>query len=590
NLGEVEEALGDLRRARRHGQRALALLEGSADSPDRTAARLLLASVARKRGDLDEAEEHLREAAAGAEAAGDRDLAVQALYQRGLLAADRGNRERAREDLARAAETFEELGAGPDAERAREARARLEERQPGHAGDGRHPGAGDGEAPSPPGAADPTLPEVMKVINSSLDLDEVLDRTMDLALERLGAERGMIVFADPLTRELEVAVARNLGRGGSGEAGGKAEERQLSESVVRRVIDKNEPVVAVDAPADSRFAGAESIVASHILSILCVPLAIRDRLEGAIYVDHCRARHLFRQADVEFLRAFADGAATAIQNARLYGELEDARRRLETENRSLRREILAAHHLGSLIGKSRAIEELKGTLERVAQSSSTVLIRGESGTGKGLVARIIHNVSPRREGPFIHFNCAALPESLVESELFGHEKGAFTGATGRKPGRFELAHEGTVFLDEVGKVSRAVQAKLLRVVEDKEFERVGGTRTQRSDVRIVTATNLDLEQAIARDEFREDLYYRLNTIPLVPPPHRERREDVPYLARHFLERIARDLGQAPRGLDPSVLDLFARHPWPGNVRELESAIHRALVLSTREVLTAEDFA
>jgi Nif-specific regulatory protein len=596
NLGEVEEALGDLRRARRHGQRALALLEGSAESPDhrsssggaRVAARLLLASVARKSGDLDEAGDHVRNAMAGAEATGDRDLAVQALYQRGLLEADRGSAERAREDLERALEGFEELGAGPDAERARQALTSLEERRSSPDGGAVAGRPGDGEAGTAPGAADPTLPEVMKVINSSLDLGEVLDRTMDLALERLGAERGMIVFADPLTRELEVAVARNLG--GDGEAGGRGEERQLSESVVRRVIEKNEPVVAVDAPADSRFAGAESIVASHILSILCVPLAIRDRLEGAIYVDHCRARHLFRQADVEFLRSFADGAAVAIQNARLYGELEEARRRLETENRSLRREIRAAHHLGSLIGKSRAIEELKGTLERVAQSSSTVLIRGESGTGKGLVARIIHNISPRRGGPFIHFNCAALPETLVESELFGHEKGAFTGATERKPGRFELAHEGTVFLDEIGKVSKAIQAKLLRVVEDKEFERVGGTRTQRSDVRIITATNLDLEQAIARDDFREDLYYRLNIIPIVLPPLRERREDVPDLARHFLERIARDLGQSPRELDPAALELFLRHPWPGNVREIESAIHRALVLSTREVLTAEDFA
>jgi transcriptional regulator with GAF, ATPase, and Fis domain len=198
------------------------------------------------------------------------------------------------------------------------------------------------------------------------------------------------------------------------------------------------------------------------------------------------------------------------------------------------------------------------------------------------VARIIHNVSPRREGPFVQFNCAALPETLVESELFGHEKGAFTGATDRKPGRFELADGGTVFLDEIGKVSRAVQAKLLRVVEDKEFERVGGTRTQRSDVRIVAATNLDLERAIAEDEFREDLYYRLNIIPIVLPPLRERRGDIPYLARHFVQRIGRDLGQAPRELDPSVIRLFEEHAWPGNVRELEAAIHRALVLSSRQ--------
>ena len=498
---------------------------------------------------------------------------ARALYAWGLRT---WSLEPALDKLERALERFETLGAEPDAARARGAIARIREH-------GRAAGVHGAGAPGGAGPADGTLVEVMKVINSSLDQDEVMNRTMDLALERLGGERGMIVLQDPLTRELEVAVARNLGERD------ETEDRKLSESVVRRVIESNEPVLAVDAPADRRFAGAESIIASHILSILCVPLAIRSRLAGAIYVDHCKSKHLFSQGDLDFLTAFADGAAVAIENARLFGQLAEARRRLESENESLKREIFASHHLGSLIGKSRAIEELKATLERVAQSTSTVLIRGESGTGKGLVARIIHNVSPRREGPFVQFNCAALPETLVESELFGHERGAFTGATDRKPGRFELADGGTIFLDEIGKVSRAVQAKLLRVVEDKEFERVGGTKTQRSDVRIIAATNLDLERAIAENEFREDLYYRLNIIPIVLPPLRERREDLPYLAQHFVRRIGRDLGQAPRELDPSVLRLFEEHAWPGNVRELEAAIHRALVLSSRPRLGPEDF-
>ena len=205
----------------------------------------------------------------------------------------------------------------------------------------------------------------------------------------------------------------------------------------------------------------------------------------------------------------------AIEKARLYSEQEAARQRLKEENEALKREILTSHHLGSLIGRSTAISELKHTLERVAQSDSTVLIRGESGTGKGLVARIIHNVSTRREGPFVQFNCAALPETLVESELFGHEKGAFTGAAGQKPGRFELADGGTIFLDEVGKISRAVQAKLLRVVEDKQFERVGGTKTLSVDVRIIAATNLNLEEAIASR--------RLPRGPLLPAQHHPHR-------------------------------------------------------------------
>ncbi len=589
---DLEEALERARRAETRDLEAKILVQAAAvdldlGDPGRAGER---AREARRRvdelgdrltsGRLLEVEARLAGAGPGegARAAADRLFArsVELLDQVGARSAaarslaawgaSTASPEAARERLSRALETFEALGAALDAERAREALARLR-----------------GPAGAPAGG-EVTLHEVMKVINSSLDLQEVLDRTMDLALERLGAQRGMIVLADPLTRELEVAVARNLGRED------RAEEHKLSESVVRRVIDQNAPILAVDAVTDSRFAGAESIVASHILSILCVPLAIRERLAGAIYVDHTESRHLFSDADRAFLEAFADGAAVAVDNARLYGELDDARRRLKAENESLKREILSSHHLGGLIGKSRAILELRAMLERVAQSSSTVLIRGESGTGKGLVARIIHNISPRREGPFIHFNCAALPETLVESELFGHEKGAFTGATERKPGRFELAHEGTIFLDEIGKVSHAVQAKLLRVVEDKQFERVGGTRTQHSDVRIITATNLNLEEAISRDQFREDLYYRLNIIPIILPPLRERREDVPYLVQHFLRRISRDLGQETRRLDPAVLELFDRHPWPGNVRELEAAIHRALVLSSRDVLAREDFA
>jgi Nif-specific regulatory protein len=475
----------------------------------------------------------------------------------------------ARERLAAAAERFMELGAPIEAARARGAWMRL----------------ASAARPAP----DPTLPEIVRVINSSLDLQEVLDRTMDLALERLRAEHGMIVLQDPLTRELEVAAARNLGAAPAGDAG-PDEGRRLSESVVRRVLDRNEPILSVDAVVDSRFAGAESIAASHILSILCVPLAIRSRLVGAIYVDHRKSRHVFTPHDLEFLVAFADGAAIAIDNARLYGEIDRSRRRLAEENERLRREMLATHRLGALVGKSRAVEELKSTLERIASSSSTVLVRGESGTGKGLVARTLHHVSSRREGPFVAFNCAALPETLIESELFGHEKGAFTGAVQRKPGRFELAHGGTIFLDEIGKVSLGVQAKLLRVVEDKEFERVGGTQTVKVDVRIVTATNLDLEEAIRRDTFREDLYYRLNIIPIVLPPLRERKEDIPYLVQHFLARIRRDLGQSPKELEPQVLELFHRHRWPGNVRELEAAIHRALVLSPNERLTVEDFA
>jgi transcriptional regulator with GAF, ATPase, and Fis domain len=218
-----------------------------------------------------------------------------------------------------------------------------------------------------------------------------------------------------------------------------------------------------------------------------------------------------------------------------------------------------------------------------------VLVRGESGTGKGLVARIIHNIGPRRNGPFIKFNCAALPETLAESELFGHEKGAFTGADRRKLGRFELANHGTIFLDEIGKMSLAMQAKLLRVVEDKEFERVGGTQTIKTDVKIVAATNLELEKAIEEGTFREDLFYRLNIIPIMLPPLRDRKDDIPLLTEYFIRKICKDLGIDNKRLEPGVLDLFQRYDWPGNVRELEATLHRAIVMSNGDLMTKSEF-
>ena len=603
-LGLIEKDRDSLEESGAHLAKALELAEQAGIGQALARVHVSLADRALRDGDLEGAERHAAEARRRVEETGDRFTLGKLLVAEARLAGARDDMEGAERlfaegvrlfelletpyeharslyewglrtwnvdtalrRLRRALSGFERLGAETESRRAAGALDRIREHQRFSTGRG----------------ASSVLAEVGKVINSSLDLQEVLAKTMDLVLERLGAERGMIVLMDRLTRDLEVAVARNLGREDADES------QKLSESVVRRVIETREPVLALDALTDSRFAGSESIVARHILSILCVPLAIRDRLAGAIYVDHREARHLFNQADLEFLIAFGDQAAIAIENARLYSELDASRQRLKEENESLRNEILSSHNLGSMVGRSRSIQELKQMIEKVAQSSSTVLIRGESGTGKGLVARIVHSISPRRQAPFIHFNCAALPETLVESELFGHEKGSFTGATGQKPGRFELANHGTIFLDEIGKVSMSVQSKLLRVVEEKEFERVGGTRTLQSDVRVIAATNLDIEDAIGRNEFREDLFYRLNILPIVLPALRQRKEDIPYLVQHFLAKVSRDQGRPPKDLDPAVLDLFYAYDWPGNVRELEAAIHRAFVLSGSEALTLEDF-
>ena len=608
-LGLIEKDRDNFDGAGEHLRRALELWETGGTRQSLARVHISLADLYLRDGETAQAERHTGEARRRAEELGDRFTLAKLLTIEARLASTREEPEPAERLFAdgvrlleeletpyeharslyewglrtlnvdtalrrmrRALAGFERLGAETESRRASGALEHIREHQR------LTPGRGTGAV----------LAEVLKVINSTLDLQEVLRRTMDLVLERLGGESGMIVLSNRLTQDLEIAVARNIG--GTGSDGNDGEVgRTLSESVVRRVIESREPVLAVDALADGRFAGAQSIIARHILSILCVPLAIKDRLAGAIYIDHRESRHLFGQSDLEFLIAFADQAAIAIENARLYTELEASRLRLKEENETLRSEILSAHSLGSLIGRSRVISDLKQMLEKVAQSPSTVLVRGESGTGKGLVARIIHGSSPRRQAPFIHFNCAALPETLVESELFGHEKGSFTGATGTKPGRFELANQGTIFLDEIGKVSLSVQAKLLRVVEEKEFERVGGTRTMRADVRIVAATNLDLEAAIVRNEFREDLFYRLNIIPIVLPPLRERRDDIPYLVQHFLAKISRDQGKPPKDLDPAVLGLFAAYSWPGNVRELEAAIHRAFVLAGGDTLTVADF-
>jgi Nif-specific regulatory protein len=483
------------------------------------------------------------------------------LFDMGLL---REEADEATQTIRSAIRIFERLDASGDLERARGALFRI--KPAGKAPDSNVVG----------------LYEVVKIINSTLNLEEVLNRVLDVAIRRLRAERGMILLLDPITSALRTRVVRNIKEGIDG-------AKRSPQSIVKEVIQTGQAVMSADARADERFNDSESVIADNILSILCVPLIIKERISGAIYIDHRQARHLFSAKDLTFLEAFADQAAIAIENARLYEELEEARTRLSLENESLRKEVLVEKHLDSVVGQSEAVAKIQFAIRKAASGNSTILIRGESGTGKGLVARIIHNISGRRNGPFIKFNCAALPETLAESELFGHEKGAFTGADRRKLGRFELANGGTIFLDEIGKVTLSIQAKLLRAVEEKEFERVGGTQTIKTDVKIITATNLDLEKAIEEGTFREDLFYRLNIIPLMLPPLRDRKDDIPVLAEYFIRKISKDLGIDTKRLEPGVLDLFLRYNWPGNIRELEATLHRAIVMSNDDNITRNDF-
>ncbi|MBI2215165.1 MAG: sigma 54-interacting transcriptional regulator [Acidobacteria bacterium] len=484
------------------------------------------------------------------------------LFEVGVLREDPDD---AGQVLRRAIKIFEKLDATPDLERARGAHFRI--RPSGRGADSSVVG----------------LYEVVKIINSTLSVEEVLNKVLDIALRRLRAERGMIMLIDPITGSLRTRVSRNIREGAENEKG------RSPQAIIKEVMQSGASVMSADARTDDRFVDSETVISENIVSTLCVPLVIRDRIAGAIYVDHRETRHLFSQKDLSFLEAFADQSAIAIENARLYEELEQARLRLSAENESLRNDVLVDKHLDSIVGSSEAVGRIQFTVRKAATASSTVLIRGESGTGKGLAARIIHNISPRRNGPFIKFNCAALPENLAESELFGHEKGSFTGADRRKLGRFELANGGSIFLDEIGKMSFAMQAKLLRVVEDKEFERVGGTVTIKTDVKIIAATNLDIEKAIDNGSFREDLFYRLNIIPIQLPALRERKDDIESLAEHFVKKICRDLGVDPKSLEPGIIELFKTYHWPGNIRELEATLHRAIVMATGDVLRRADF-
>jgi transcriptional regulator with PAS, ATPase and Fis domain len=297
---------------------------------------------------------------------------------------------------------------------------------------------------------------------------------------------------------------------------------------------------------------------------------------------------VFTIENVRLLEAFANQLALALENARLIQELRAAQERLSEENRYWREAMVQTVQFETLVGESPKMQDVYRLVERVLNTITNVLLTGESGTGKELIARVIHYEGPRAKGPFIAVNCAAIPETLLESELFGYERGAFTGATQRKPGRFELAAGGTLFLDEIGDMSPVLQSKLLRVLQEKEFERVGGTETLTHNARIVAATNQDLERLVAERRFREDLYYRLNVYPIALPPLRERQEDLSPLTMHFLKRFSQELRKEVQGISKEAMGLLERYTWPGNVRELENVIERAVILCQGTVVTAQD--
>ncbi|OAI48946.1 hypothetical protein AYO44_06570 [Planctomycetaceae bacterium SCGC AG-212-F19] len=322
----------------------------------------------------------------------------------------------------------------------------------------------------------------------------------------------------------------------------------------------------------------ERVQSYGVQSYCWLPLTTARRRLGTLVLTS-KQPSTYDTADVGFLQHVANHVAVAVENALAFQEIEALKDKLAKENAYLEEETRTEHNFGEVVGESATLRRVLKEVETVAPTGSTVLVRGETGTGKELIARALHDLSPRKGRTFVKLNCAAIPTGLLESELFGHEKGAFTGAISHKAGRFELAHQGTLFLDEVGDIPPELQPKLLRVLQEQEFERLGGTKTIKVDVRLVAATHRDLTKMVAEGRFREDLFYRLNVFPLVLPPLRDRRDDIPRLVRHFTQQFARRMGRRIETIPSEVMDALVRYPWPGNVRELQNVIERAVILS-----------
>ena len=408
-------------------------------------------------------------------------------------------------------------------------------------------------------------------IGSIRDRDSLEWQLLGMIFDVVPAERAAVLRFDPGTDDFSSAVAWDRLRG-------PGHPVRVSRTVVRRVLREKAGLLVTDVKTDQSLEMVDSLDELQIKSLLCVPLILSGNVIGIIYLDSQNPGESFDENHLQVMTAVASLAALALDNVRTLEELQD-------ENRLLRSEINLENNM---VGGSAGMRQIYDRIRRVAPTDSTVLILGESGTGKELAARAVHGNSARAERPFVAINCAALTETLLESELFGHEKGAFTGAIAQKKGKIELAEGGTLFLDEISEMAPSLQAKLLRVLQEREFERVGGSRALKVNIRVIAATNRDLLEAIKSGTFRNDLYHRLNVVVLNMPPLRERREDILALAEHFIVKIGKKSGTRRKPLSAEARDCLLNYEWPGNVRELENAIERALVLGATDTILAED--
>ena len=424
-----------------------------------------------------------------------------------------------------------------------------------------------------------TLLEVSQALSGTLNIKSALHRVLEILGRHHGAVRSMVTMLRD-GGELFVEAADGLDRPA------QSVQYRMGEGITGRVVETGKPIVVPRVsrePAMLNRAARRPEGDDQELSFVCVPILLNRRAVGALGVDLRYKPDRDFESSVKFMGVVASMIAQAIKIQRL---IEEDKRRLVDENEHLRQELRDKYDFSNIIGTSGPVRQVYEQVAQVAATNTTVLIRGESGTGKELIAHAIHYNSLRAKKPFVKVSCAALPESLIEAELFGHEKGAFTGAESRKKGRFELAEGGTLFLDEIGDINLSTQVKLLRVLQEREFERVGGTETIKVNVRMIAATNKDMEQALQQGTFREDLYYRLNVFTIFVPPLRDRKADLLLLADHFLEKFSREHGKSIKRISTPAIDMLVSYHWPGNVREMENALERAVLMCEGQVIHA----
>lgn len=425
------------------------------------------------------------------------------------------------------------------------------------------------------------LYEISKILGSSLDLKANLKSAMKVLAEFMDMKHGTVALKE--NSEIVIVVAHGLS-----EEEIKRGRYKLGEGIIGKVAKLGSPIVIPnvgDEPLFLNKTGSRREVSKDNIAFLCVPIKFKSEVLGVLSVDR-----LFGSNGVSFeedLRLLKIIASLIAQSVRLSREVEKEKEALIEETEELRRKLKGRYSIDNVIGQSERMQEVFEAVYRVSASKATVLLRGESGTGKELIAKAIHYMSPRAKGPFIKFNCASIPEGLLESELFGHEKGAFTGAISMRKGKFELSDKGTLFLDEIGDLPLNLQPKILRVLQEREFERVGGEKTIKVDVRLVTATSRNLEDLVNTHRFREDLYYRLNVVPIFLPPLREKREDIPILIEFFLKQFNEENGKNVL-LSSEALKILIEYDWPGNVRELENTIERLVVMAHRNIVKVSD--